>query len=58
MPLTNCKVELSLIWIENCALAISANNANDAITNAAKATFTIKDAKLFLPVVTGSLKNL
>ena len=52
MPLINCKVELSLTWIENCILATSVNVANDAITNASKAAFKIIDAKLYVPAVT------
>ena len=51
MPLINCKVELSLKWIENCVLttaAIGANaNANAAGTDSA--TFKITDAKLYVP---------
>ena len=42
MPLINCKVELSLKWIENCILS-SAGTA---------ATFKITDAKLYVLVVT------
>ena len=41
MPLINCKVELSLKWIENCML-----------TTATTATFKITDAKLYVPIVT------
>ena len=41
MPLINCKVELSLKWYETCLL-----------TAAATATFTITDAKLYVPIVT------
>ena len=52
MPLINCKVELSLVWIENCISATSVNVANDAIANAAKAAFKINDAKLYISVVT------
>ena len=44
MPLTNCKVELSLKCIENCMLTTS--------TNANKANFKITDAKLYVPIVT------
>ena len=36
MPLIDCKVELSLTWIENCGLAFSVNSANNAIANAVK----------------------
>ena len=49
MPLINCKVELSLNWIEDCVLT-TANNAN-------KVTFKITDAKLFLPITTLSIQN-
>ena len=41
MPLINCKVEISLKWIENCML-----------TSANTATFKITDAKLYIPIVT------
>ena len=52
MPFINCKVELSLTWIENCILATSVNVANDAIANASKAAFKIIDGKLYVPAVT------
>ena len=42
MPLINCKIELSLKWIENCILSSSGTAA----------TFTITDTKLYVPVVT------
>ena len=42
MPLINCKVELSLNWIENCILTCNPNADN----NVNKPTFTITDAKL------------
>ena len=42
MSLINCKIELSLKWIENFILTINLN-ANNRIN---KATFTITDAKL------------
>ena len=49
MPLINCKVELSLKWIENCVLTTS--------TNANKATFKIADAKLYVPIFTLSAEE-
>ena len=49
MPLINCKVELSLTWIENRTQATSAN--------AVKAAFTIKDVKIYVPVVTLSTED-
>ena len=49
IPLINCIVELSLKWIENCVLTISANANN--------ATFKITDAKLYVSIVTLSADN-
>ena len=49
MPLINCKVELSLNWIENCVLTTAAN--------ANKAIFKITDAKLYVPIVTFSAED-
>ena len=47
MPLINCKVELSLTWNENCILTSLVGNS----------TFTITDAKLYVPVVTLSIED-
>ena len=52
MPLINCKVELSLNWIENCVLTSAAIGANANATGADSGTFKITDAKLYVPVVT------
>ena len=49
MSLINCKIELSLKWIENCVLTTS--------VNANKASFKITDAKLYVPVVTLSIED-
>ena len=49
MPLINCKVELSLKWIENCVLTTAAN--------ANKATFEITDAKIYVPIGTLSIED-
>ena len=49
MLLINCKVELSLKWIENCVLITAAN--------AYKATFEIIDGKLYVPIVTLSTED-
>ena len=48
MPLINCKIELSLMWIENCLLTINPNANN----NINKATLTITDEKRYVPIVT------
>ena len=57
MPLINCKVELSLNWIENCVLTSAAIGANANATGADSATFKITDAKLYVPVVTLSAED-
>ena len=49
----NCKIELSLKWIENCILTVNP----DANNNINKATFTITDAKLYVPIVTLSSED-
>ena len=46
MPLINCKVEISLKWIENCML-----------TTVNAASFKITDAKLYMPIVTLSSED-
>ena len=56
-PLINCKVELSLKWIENCLLTTAAVGANDEDTGADRATFKITDAKLYVCVVTLSTED-
>ena len=48
MPLINCKIELSLMWIENYLLTINPNANN----NINKATLTITDEKRYVPIVT------
>ena len=53
MPLINCKIELSLKWIENRILTLNPNANNDIN----KATFTITDAKLYVPIVTLSIED-
>ena len=57
MPLINCKVELSLNWIESCVIT-SAPIGDDAnATGADSATFKITDAKLYVPNVTLSAED-
>ena len=47
LTIISCRVELSLTWSENCILASLARNS----------TFTITDAKLYIPVVTVSIED-
>ena len=48
MPLINCKVHLELNWIEDCILSSAGNSAK----------FEITDAKLHVPIVTLSTKEV
>ena len=64
MQLINCKVELKLKWTRNCVLAtvsVDNINANDSVENTnandKNNIFTIKDTKLYVPVVTLSAKG-
>ena len=45
MPLINCRVELSLRWIENCVLTTAAIGANAKASGVDSVTFKITDAK-------------
>ena len=51
MPLINCKVELKLKWTKYCVLSAASNdNVNNIDSD--NIIFTIKDTKLYAPVVT------
>ena len=52
IPLINCKVELSLKWIENCVLTAAAIGANADATGADSENFKTTDAKLYEPIFT------
>ena len=52
MPLINCKVELSLKWMENCVLTTADIDANANATGADSANFEITDTKLYVLIVT------
>ena len=55
MPLINCKVELKFKWTKYCVL--TASGADNVDVNSNNVTFTIKDTKLYVPVVTLSGKD-
>ena len=55
MPLTNCKVELKLMWAKYFVLAVT--DADNVGGNSSNVIFTIKDTKLYLAVVTLSAKD-
>ena len=55
----NCKVELSVTWIENCFLSggENINNAGVVANAGTSVTFKITDAKLYVSVVTLSTED-
>ena len=55
MPLTNCKVKSKLKWIKDCVLSVTGNDNTNG--NPDHVIFTIKDTKLYVPVVTLSAKD-
>ena len=67
MRLIDCEVSVTLTWSENCILtdtstqaarAAQGNNPEIPAINApTNATFKIKDTKLYVPVVTLSIKD-
>ena len=61
VPLINCEVSLNLTWSKNCVLTDmptrAAEGNNPAINPPTVATFTITDAKLYVPVVTLSTED-
>ena len=54
MPLINYKVELKLKWTKYCVLAAAGNDNTNG--NPSNIIFTIKDTKLYFPIVTLSKK--
>ena len=58
MPLINCNVELKLKYTKYCVLSAAGNgNVINDNNNANNITFTIKDTKLNVPVVTLSARD-
>ena len=56
MPLINCKVNLKLNWKKYCVLsAAGTDNINN--TNSNNINFTMKDTKLYVPVVILSVRD-
>ena len=58
MPLINCKLALKLKWTKYCVFSAGGteNDINDN-DNANNIIFTIKDTKLYVPVVTLSARD-
>ena len=58
MPLINCKVELKIKWTKYCDFSAGrTENVIDEDSNVNNFLFTIKDTKLYAPVVTLSAKD-
>ena len=55
MPLINCKVELKPKWTKHSVLSRAGADNNNADAN--NIIFTMKDTKLYAPVVTLSVKD-
>ena len=53
----NCKVDLRLKWTKYCVLSEAGNDNEIANADNARITFTIKDTKLYVPVVTLSARD-
>ena len=56
-PLINCKIELSLGWIEICVLTSAPVGANADATGSDSAFFKTTDTKLCVPIVTLSAED-
>ena len=54
MLLINCKVELKLRWTNHCALAVGGVENDDTYSDI---YFTVKENKLYVPLVTLSAKS-
>ena len=57
MLLINCKVELKLKWKKYCVLSAAGNDNVNGNDNDNNIIFTIKDTKLYIPVVTLSARD-
>ena len=55
MSMINCKVELKVKWTKYRDLSVACADNNNAISN--NIIFTIKDTKLYVPIVTLSAKD-
>ena len=58
MPLINCKGGLKVKWAKYCVLsAAGIENENENDNNANNIIFTVKNPKLYVPVVTLSARG-
>ena len=57
MPLINYKVELKLRWTKHCVLSVAGTDNVNGNNDDKNIIFTIKDTKLYIPVVTFSARD-
>ena len=57
MPLINYKVELKLRWTKHCVLSVAGTDNVNGNNDDKNIIFTIKDTKLYVPVVTFSARD-
>ena len=57
MPLINCKVELKLRWSKHCVLSLAFTDNGNSNNDDSNIIFSIKDTKLYVPVVTLSARD-
>ena len=57
MPLINCKVDLKLRCPKHCVLSVTGTDNANGNNDDNNIIFTIKDTKLYVPVVTLSARD-
>ena len=57
MPLIKCKVELELRYAKHCVLSVGGTDNANGNNDDNNIIFTIKDTKLYVPVVTVSARD-
>ena len=57
MPLINCKVELKLRWTKDCVFSVAGTENANGNNDDFNIIFTIKDTKLYVPVVILSARD-
>ena len=57
MPLIHWKVELKLRWAKHCGLSVAGTDNANGNNDDNDTIFTIKDTKLYVPVVTLSARD-
>ena len=56
IPVINSKVELKIRWIKHCVLSVGDNDNANGNNGDNNIFFTIKDTKLYVPIVTSSAR--